>query len=89
MIEWLTPGDDYNPGEFVFIYGWDDPGEKNGPNYQLLVCDDLRYIARVAHKADPYYGEMPNDYFLQEFASFEEAYKVALSMQELKQACYE
>lgn len=89
MIEWLTPCDDYEPGETVFIYGWDDPQDKNGTNYQLIVCDDLRYIARVAYKADPYSGEMPNDYFLQEFTSFEEAYKVALNMQELKQACYE
>ena len=70
----------------VYVFAFEFP-ESDGKQ-EVFVTEDLTMISVIMQNCYDLI-QTENKFFLQEYSSFEEAYKVALDMQETSELCYE
>ena len=82
------------PRNTVFLFTSDRLGDDGQselfPAHTIIIDDDYGYICQYIHFLKGY-DEMDDctDFFIFEFKSYEEAYKVALQMRETHALCYD
>lgn len=70
----------------VYVFAYEFPSLDG--KQEVFVTEDLTMISVIIRRCYDLI-QTENKFFLQEYSSFEEAYKVALDMQETSELCYE
>jgi hypothetical protein len=83
LINWIFDKyDEFTKYNMVFLMA------AEGENFdEVLIGEDIGIIVEQMEVISEYLDQYK--YFLQEYSSYEEAYKVALSMKETSALCYE
>lgn len=77
---------DYKPSSTIYLFTYNMP---DGSESEVFITAKIYLISDLLSKAVFFGFDLVPVFFLQEFNSYEEAYKVALSMKEISPLCYE
>lgn len=75
----------YRDSEIVYVFSYDAPGVNDE---EVFVTSKIYFIADLFTQVDFFGFDLIPAFYLQEYASYEEAYKVALDMKETSPLCY-
>ena len=76
---------EYKPSKTVYLFTYDLPDESES---EIIITSKIYMIADFLEQSTFWGLDVLETFYLQEFDSFEEAYKVALSMKETSPLCY-
>lgn len=75
----------YKDSEIVYVFTWDALGVEDA---EVFVTSKIYFIADLFSQSHFFGFDLIPVFYLQEYASYEEAYKVALDMKETSPLCY-
>ena len=86
MYEWVADKLENTKKDRVYLFTYSEID--GNEDTQIIVTDELAFLADFLAKGNYFGMDLIIVFFLQEYESFEDAYKVALDMKEVSPLCY-
>lgn len=88
LEEWLHEKVTNDIGDRVYLFTHEWPDKDDLEQTEIYVTEKIGLVADLITQAHYFGYDMIPAFHLQEYDSYEEAYKVALNMKELSPLCY-
>ncbi len=87
MLEKNIKGN-YKESDRVYLFTYNDLLKDSDGDPEIIITEKIYFIADLFAKGEYFSFDLLNVFYLQEYESYEDAYKVALDMKEPNKLCY-